>query len=191
MILDFFVFCDAWCWLTFVTPSQGWLFQQKPPAKGSSCSEVVSWRGAQGTLGLHPSHILFCLLLAALTGQKETSGNTEALPLPSYSCSHPSHHSKWSFNLTDRCVWGVKWCWEAHKDQTCFAGHRGAGVMVPNFSGFVRPSSQDLYDTKRMWEAGMGFQQKVASYLAEFFPWVTFWGVINPWAMHAQMGFAV
>lgn len=40
MILDFFVFCDAWCWLTFVTPSQGWLFQQKPPAKGSSCSEV-------------------------------------------------------------------------------------------------------------------------------------------------------
>lgn len=46
----------------------------------------------------------------------------------------------------------------------------GAGVMVPNFSGFVRPSSQDLYDTKRMWEAGMGFQQKVASYLAEFFP---------------------
>lgn len=40
MILDFFVFCDAWCWLTFVATSQGWLFQQKPPAKGSSCSEV-------------------------------------------------------------------------------------------------------------------------------------------------------
>lgn len=121
--------CFLWCLVLtdFCYTFQGWLLQQKPPAKGSSCSEVVSWRGAQGMLGLHPSHILFCLLLAALTGQKETSGNTEALPLPSYSCSHPSHHSKWSFNLTDRCVWGVKWCWEAHKDQTCFAGQLELG----------------------------------------------------------------
>lgn len=33
-------------------------------------------------LGLHPSHILFCLLLAALTGQKETSENTELCHSP-------------------------------------------------------------------------------------------------------------
>lgn len=64
-------------------------------------------------------------------------------------------------------------------------------VMVLNFSSLVRDSSQDPRDTKRMWEAGVGFQQNVASYLAEFFSWVTFWGVINPWAVHAQISFVV
>lgn len=62
----------------------------------------------------------------------------------------------------------------------------GAKLEQPGEGQLAGPA-----DTKRMGEAGMGFQQKVASYLAEFFSWVTFWGVINPWAMHAQMGFVV
>lgn len=70
-------------------------------------------------------------------------------------------------------------------------GVRSVLVVVPNLSSLERDSSQDLYDTKRVWEAGKGFQQKAASYLAEFFFWVTFWGVINLWAMHAEMGFVV
>lgn len=174
MILDFFVF---WCLVVtdFCYTFPRLAFAAK--AKGSSCSGVVSWRGARGVLGLHPSHILICLLLAPLVGQKKTSENTKAFPLPSYSCSYPSHHSKWSFHLTDRCVQGVKWCREAHKAQTCFSGHRGAGGIFCVCEGAkLQGQLSGPVDTKRMWEAGMRFQQKAASYLAEFFSWVTFWG---------------
>lgn len=182
-------FCFLWCLVVtdicYTSP------RLTLAAKATSQGQLLQWSDfLEGVLGLHPSHILVCPLLAPLVGQKETSEHTQALPLPSQSCSYPNHHSEWSSNLTDRCVQGVRWCREAQKAQTCFPGPRGAGgrsvfVMVLNLSSLGRDSSQDLHGTKRMWGAGMGSQQKVPSYLAEFFSWVTFWGVINPWVcMH-------
>ena len=51
--------------------------------------------------GLSHSQALICLLLTPFLGHKQTPGNTEALPLPSYSGSDPSHHGKYSFNFTE------------------------------------------------------------------------------------------
>lgn len=63
----------------------------------------------------------------------------------------------------------MKRCGETCRKQTCSAtvALRTLSVLLPalTFSALMRDSSQDLEDTEMLWEAGLGFQQKAASYL--------------------------